>query len=340
MTGRTTLRQVAERAGVAIGTASAVFADKSWVSEQVRTAVRAAAEELGYQPRPRRPEHGDVTDLGFLATVDETFSVANPYFARVLHGAQQACAERGIALHYEVVDPDSGRLPLCVQRRQVSGVLVLGHDIDRAYLERVVERRVPCVLLEHAPVDLPVDHVRHDDERGGHLAGRHLLALPGTPRTPGLITGEAKVSPVGDRTRGFRRALEEAGVTLDPAHVRSGTLDVASGMRCMNELLALPDPPSAVFCANDETAFGALEAVRARGLRVPEDIAVMGYDDVPQAEHTDPPLTTIATGKELIGTQAVWHLLERLRHPDLVTRDTRLGVRLVERASTTGTASS
>ncbi|MFI9123536.1 LacI family DNA-binding transcriptional regulator [Streptomyces bikiniensis] len=336
MTRKATLRQVAEHAGVAIGTASAVFADKQWVSSRVRDAVRQAADELGYEPRQKRPEPAPVTDVAFISWAGEAFSPANPYFAAVLHGAQQACADLGISLHYEVADPARGGLPQAVERGQVSGLLLLSYASDSEYLERIVERGVPCVLLEHEPIALPVDHVRHDDELGGYLAGKHLLSLAKSPRMPGVITADENITPARARLAGFRRALDEANVAFDPRYVLRGTFDVASGLRCMNALLDLDVPPRAVFCANDESALGALEAARARGLDVPGDVAVMGFDDVPLAARAEPPLTTIATDKHLIGVQAVRHLLDRVGNPAMTSRDTRLAVRLVQRASTRG----
>ncbi|MEV0849642.1 LacI family DNA-binding transcriptional regulator [Streptomyces sp. NPDC049954] len=336
MAGRATMREVADRAGVAIGTVSAVFAGKTWVSARTRTAVREAAEEIGYTPPARGLARPAVTDLGFVSWVEEAFSPANPYFARVLHGAQQACADHGISLRFEVADPASAPLPLCVERAEVAGVLVLGHAVDDAYLRRVLDRGVPAVLLECEPTGLSVDHVRHDDEKGGHLAAAHLLSLGRVPRMPGVVSADERITPVRARLAGLRRALTEAGVGFDPRYVRPGTLDMAGGLRGMTELLALPVPPSTVLCANDESALGALEALRLRGLRVPDDVAVAGYDDIPHAQVSDPPLTTVATDKELVGAQAVWHLLERLRRPHIASRDTRLAVRLVKRASTLG----
>ncbi|MEU5665124.1 LacI family DNA-binding transcriptional regulator [Streptomyces longwoodensis] len=335
MATRVTLRQVAETAGVSIGTASAVFTEKDWVSEPVKASVVEAARVLGYQPRRRRAEaEPPVTDIGFVSWAGEAFSPANPYYARVLHGAQQACAGQGIALTYEVVDPGTGRLPLCVERGQVSGLLVLSYGSDREYLRRIIEAGVACVLLEHTPLDLPVDHVRHDDENGGYLATRHLLELDRPGPVPALITAPENIAPATWRLRGYRRALEEHGLRFDPQYVRYCDFDVPGGHQAMLGLLDLPVPPTSVFCANDESALGALDALRGRGLRVPQDVALVGYDDVPLAEHASPPLTTIAADKELIGAQAVWHLLERLRHPGVASRDTRLAVRLVRRGST------
>lgn len=333
-----TLREVADRAGVSIGTASAVFANKAWVSETVRTSVRDAAEEIGYRPRERRtmaPAAGvEVTTIGFVSQFNEMFSPVNPYFASVLFGAQQACAELGVSMNYEVIDPRAGQLPLSVERRQVSGLLVLSHAADRGYLRRIIDAGVPCVLLEHADIQVPVDYVRHDDEAGALQATRHLLDLGHVDPVPAIITGPADVFPAEVRLQGYLRALDERGLTADPAYIRRNNFNVPTGVEQMHRLLDLPVPPTAVFCANDETAIGSLEALRQRGKKVPRDVSVVGYDDVASAAHTVPALTTVAADKELLGVQAVWHLMERIRRPALSGRDTRLAVRFVERAST------
>jgi DNA-binding LacI/PurR family transcriptional regulator len=333
-----TLREVADRAGVSIGTASAVFSNKAWVSETVRTSVRDAAEEIGYRPRERRtmaPAAGaQVTTIGFLSQFNEMFSPVNPYFAEVLFGAQRACAELNVSMNYEVIDPRSGQVPLSVERRQVNGLLVLSHAADRDYLRRIVDAGLPCVLLEHTDVGLPVDYVRHDDEAGAEDATRHLLDLGHVDPVPAIITGPTDVLPAEVRLRGYLRALEKRGLTADPAYIRRNNFNVPTGAEEMNRLLDLPIPPTAVFCGNDETAIGALEALRQRGKKVPRDVSIVGYDDVAAAAYTVPALTTVAADKELLGAQAVWHLMERIRRPAMNARDTRLAVRLVERAST------
>jgi LacI family transcriptional regulator len=336
---RSTLRAVAERAGVSIGTASAVFANKAWVSTSARSAVRGAADELGYQPRERRNGGAGggrpVTNIGFVAQISEMFSPAGPSFASVLFGAQQACAELNISMNYEVSDPAAGQLPLSVERRQVSGLLLFGHGSDREYLRRIIDTGVACVLLGHAETELPVDHVRHDDETGAYRATRHLLDLGHVDPPPAIITGDPEVLPAEVRLGGYRRALAERNLTVQESYVRRSTFDVAGGAARMAELLDLPVPPTAVFCANDESAVGALETLRKRGREVPRDVSLIGYDDIATAAHTVPPLTTVAADKELLGAQAVWHLLERIKRPTMNGRDTRLSVRLVERSSTT-----
>ncbi|MFG1688438.1 LacI family DNA-binding transcriptional regulator [Nonomuraea sp. NPDC049269] len=331
--GRATLKEVAERAGVSIGTASAVFSGKSWVSPDTGSAVRQAAEELGYRPRARRAA-AESGMIGFVSWATDMFSPANPYYGPVLFGAQQACAELGMSMTYEVVQPDADRLPLCVERGQVAGLLMLSLAPDRAYLRRILDAGVPCVLLEHAVEELPVDHVRHDDETGGYLATRHLLELGHTGPPPAVITADDRIVPAARRLAGYRRALAEHGLRPDPAYIRRGDFSFETGYEQMAALLALPVPPTAVFCANDESALGALDAMRDRGLRVPHDISVVGYDDVAMAARAAPPLTTIAADKELLGAQAVWHLAQRVRRPGMTSRDTQIAVELVRRQST------
>ncbi|MBP2703705.1 LacI family DNA-binding transcriptional regulator [Microbispora sp. RL4-1S] len=332
VTGRSTLKEVAERAGVSIGTASAVFAGKPWVSSATGSVVRRAAEELGYRPRPRRGAE-PTGMIGFVARASEQFSPDDPYYAPVLFGAQQACAELGLSLTYEAI-PLGGRLPLCVERGQADGLLMLSLGSDRDYLARILGAGVSCVLLEHAVGDLPVDHVRHDDETGGYLATRHLLDLGHTDPPPAIITAGDHIVPAARRLAGYRRALAEAGLRADPAYLRRSEFSVRTGHEQTTALLDLPVPPTAVFCANDLSAIGALDALRERGLRVPGDVSVVGYDDIATAAHTSPPLTTVASDKELLGAQAVWHLVERMRRPGMTSRDTRLAVHLAERAST------
>ena len=335
---RSTLRAVAERAGVSIGTASAAFAGKAWVSDSARASIRTAAEELDYHPRARRGSTAvappPVTSIGFLSQPSEMFAPGSPYAAAVLFGAQQACAQLNISMNYEVSDPASGRLPLSVERREVGGVLLLGHGCDRDYLRRIIDTSIACVLLEHGDVGLEVDYVRHDDADGGYRATGHLLDLGHVDPAPAIITGPADVLPAQQRLAGYARALAERGLAVEPVYLRRADLSAAGGGAAMAELLDLPVPPTAVFCANDETALGALETLRCRGVQVPRDISVVGYDDIRTAAHTVPPLTTVASDKELLGAQAVWHLLERIRQPGLTSRDTRLAVRLIERAST------
>ncbi|MET9022070.1 LacI family DNA-binding transcriptional regulator [Actinopolymorpha sp. NPDC004070] len=335
---RSTLREVAARAGVSIGTASGVFTSNAAVSEQARKAVLAAAEEIGYQPRRRPAESlaAGVSAFGLLARGEHYVGPANPFYGPVLYGAQSAIAALGVSLVMETLhdgDRDSRALPLVLRRRQAQGLLLAGYHEQR-YVERLLETGTPCVLIDHLVEDLPVDCVRADDHRGGYLATTHLLDLGHRNPPPAIITGPSTAYSITARLAGYHQALAEYGVPADPAYVRGGRLSAESGREEMAALLDLPVPPTSVFCGNDNTALGAIDLLRERGIAVPTDVSVIGYDDIAMAAHSVPGLTTIAVDKELLGMQAVWNLTERLRFPHMGWRETRVGVHLVVRGST------
>ncbi|MEQ7126125.1 LacI family DNA-binding transcriptional regulator [Actinopolymorpha sp. B11F2] len=366
---RTTLRQVAERAGVSMGTASAVFSGRAAVSTASRHAVERAASALGYRPALRRTTVQPTDDtavpgvrsIGLVIRLMEHSLRTNPFYSSVLEGAQGVCATLGLSLSYELVvgidrhDP----LPLSVQRREAHGLLLVGYLPDHT-VDQITATGVPCVLVDngvslgsthslggaHSPGGThslggvrgaraaTLDAVRNDDERGGYLAVRHLLDLGHTDPVPAMIAGPAEFPSISDRLRGYRRAIVDAGYTVDPELIRTTTLSPTGGRAQMAELLDLPTPPTAVFCCNDATALGALATLRERGISVPEDISVVGYDDIELAGQAAPPLTTVRVDKELMGAQSVWHLLQRIRRPAMSGRETLLEVSLVVRDST------
>lgn len=335
---RATLREVAVRAGVSIGTASGVFTSNPSVSDQAREAVLGAAAEIGYHPR-RRPFQAlanGITTIGLLARAEHYVGPANPFYGPVLYGAQSAIAELGLSLVVETLhdrELNANHTPLVVQRRQAQGLLLAG-PIDPDYIAMLLSAGAPCVVIDHRAEELPVDCVRADDHQGGYLATRHLIDLGHRDPPPAIITGPATSYSVMTRLKGYRHALSEAGLSADPRYVRAGRLTAESGREAMAALLDLPVPPTAVFCGNDNTALGAIDLLRDRGVAVPRDFSVIGYDDIAMAAHSVPGLTTIAVDKELLGMQAVWNLVERLRLPRMGVRDTRIGVHLVRRNST------
>ncbi|HEY8454344.1 MAG TPA: LacI family DNA-binding transcriptional regulator [Actinopolymorphaceae bacterium] len=336
---RPTLREVAKLAGVSIGTASGVLSDKGSASPETRAAVVAAAQELGYTRRPRSSSTsvGTLTTAGVIARQLHFPSPGNPFYMEVLNGAQRACANLGIALSLEMVEETgerAGQLPLIVQRRLAQGLLVLGF-LETHYVRKLHDAGTPCVVVDHSLDDLPVDCVRSEDEHGGYLATSHLLDLGHLDPPPAMIVGLPQLRPVADRLAGYRRALAERRLRPPASYVQQAVdLSQPAGRAAMEALLDLPRPPTAVFCSNDSTALGALEALRARGVRVPEDFSVIGYDDMQMAAHSLPPLTTIHTDIDLLGAQAVWHLAQRVANPGMTRRITKLAVSLLRRAST------
>src|SRR5690606_28840083 len=245
-------------------------------------------------------------------------------------------AEIGIGLMYETVEErgdNAWHLPLMLRPTAVQGIVLMGY-VSTTFVERVNACGLPAVLIDHSIPEGAIDTVCNDDESGARLATKRLLDLGHRDPPPAVIAGPLEHGSLHHRMRGYRRALEDAGVPYDVTYVRIGNLVAASGYEHANALLDLPRPPTAVFCFNDLMAIGALNALHERGLSVPRDLAVNGHDDIDLAAHTNPPLTTVHVDKDLLGMQAVWHLVERLKHPDIPPRDTRLPVHIVERSTT------
>ncbi|MEQ7008136.1 LacI family DNA-binding transcriptional regulator [Actinopolymorpha sp. B17G11] len=335
---RSTLRDVAQRAGVSVGTASGVFTSNSSVSDEARAAVLAAASEIGYHPRRRQTKEfaTGITTFGLLARAEHYVGPSNPFYGPVLYGAQWAVGELGLSLVLETLrdEPSSHhQMPLIVERRQAQGLLLAGY-VSAEYITAILRTGTPCVVIDHHAAGVAVDSVCADDHRGGYLATMHLLELGHRDPPPAIITGPSTATSIEARFAGYRDALTESGIPVEDAYVREGRLSAESGRDEMRALLDLTTPPTAVFCCNDNTAIGAIDLLREKGIAVPDEFSVIGYDDIDMAAQTVPRLTTIAVDKEHLGMQAVWNLAQRVRHPQMGVRDTRLRVHLVERSST------
>lgn len=334
---RATLREVAERAGVAVSTASGVFSRKTFVAPGTRALVLAAAEDLGYRPKHftllPSPGAREVTTLGVLTRWSHQNSVANPFFGPVLQGVEQACAKIGITVAFEVVGDRAPELPMLIKRGLVQGLIAVSAH-EPQYLRELLDTGVACVLVDHSVEEPSVDTVRDDDERSGYAATRHLLEAGHTRPAPAMIAGPTPMTSIAERVVGYRRALNEFGVAFEPGYLLHDVeLNPSGGRAAMARLLDLPVPPTAVFCSSDTVAIGALATLAERGIAVPDQVSIIGHDDIDLAAHTSPPLSTMHVDKRLLGAQAVWHLVQRLENPDLAIRETRLQVSLVRRQS-------
>lgn len=334
---RVGLREVAERAGVSIGTASRVFNGKSWISPETHKLVRKAAEELGYLPgssalRDHQKQKA-VTTVGLIVRTMEIPLLANPFYLHIFHAVEQICSAEGISLMYASVEENMERiedLPMMIQRQQVQGLLVLGYFVPE-FFSLLQKFDLPIVLVDHELPSSGVDVVNFDDEQGGYLATRYLLDAGHSH--PAIIAGPLKYLSIQKRLSGYRRALASYGIAYDEAFVRWGDMDLAGGYREMLSLLEMQQPPTAVFCCNDLMAVGAMGALRAHNRAIPEDCSIVGYDDIALIERLDPPLTTIRAETALLGKQGLELLLERIMSPTIVPRRITFEVRLIERES-------
>jgi LacI family transcriptional regulator len=304
-----TIAQVADRAGVSPTTVSHVLSGKRLVGAETRGAVQAAIRELGY--RPNNVARNLRTRRSHMVAVVVP-DITNPFYGVLTRGLADAADAAGYGSYVCNTDglPDrEQRLLEDVLDRGADGiVLASGEVASSASLGEGVQTPIVCVgeALDHPFVDL----VRADDEVGANAATRHLLARGATRIA--MIEGPATGG--FPRSEGFRAALQEAGRIPDPRLLVRGDWTRRGGREAMHVLLAGPERPDAVFCANDLMAIGALDAARELGLRVPEDVRIAGFDDIEAASLVSPALTTIANPAYETGRSAGKLLLDRLQH--------------------------
>ncbi len=310
-----TLKDVAERAGVSIRTVSNVVNDYEHVTDEMRQRVQIALKELNYQPnisaRYLRNKRS-----GMLAYAIPDLS--NVYFSDIGNAIIAAAEEHAYSV---LIDHTNGE-------REKEKLVVHGlrpHMIDGVILSPLAlepedmitrQREIPVVLLGERFLNVPYDHVTYDNVIAARIAVEHLIGL-GRRRIAAL--GMQRIS-IGEtetarfRLQGYMQALTDAKLAIDQELIVRDipTFSRVNGARGVRQLLALPSPPDAIFCFNDLIALGAIRALHDAGLRVPEDVAVIGFDDIEDGRFMIPSLTTIAPDKKRIGELAVSFLLGRI----------------------------
>jgi LacI family transcriptional regulator len=331
---RVTREDVAARAGVSTAVVSYVLNNGPRpVAPETRARVEAAIEELGYYPNElaRGLRMQQTCTVGLIIP-----NLNNPAYAQIATSLKSVCLEHG----YLVLLCNTGRDQMLEKRfvqmlraKQVDGVVIIpSHDPQEA-VGLLAEAHIPSVVLEH---DLPGSHcIVVDDLVGGRLATQHLLDLG--HRRIGFIRYTAFTTISGLRLDGYRQSLAAAGIEVDPALLIECDDSYAAGCEAMDRLLTVADPPTAVFTHNDVLALGAMHAVQRRGLAIPDDISIVGYDDTASSAYFNPPLTTVRLPTDEIGREAAIMILDLAqRERDLLPpqRTTTLPVQLIVRGST------
>jgi DNA-binding LacI/PurR family transcriptional regulator len=310
--GSSNLRDVAAAAGVSVKTVSNVVNGYAHVSDVTRAKVQQAIDELRYRPNlsARNLRQGR-SGLVALAVPE----LEMPYFAEMANHIVRAAEARGWTVLIDQTDGTAERENLVlngIRRHLIDGVIFNPLATGRRELEARLDQ-TPIVLLGERVYGGPVDHVSIDNAAAAQAAVTHLLELG---RTRIAAIGEQRRRSSGTarlRLRGYTNALKAAGLQVDPDLVRSSdSYHRADGAAEMEALLALPQPPDAVFCFNDLIALGALRTLLDRGVRVPEDVAVVGFDDIDECAYSTPSLTTVAPDKAGIAAMAVDLLASRL----------------------------
>ncbi|TWF96116.1 LacI family DNA-binding transcriptional regulator [Saccharopolyspora dendranthemae] len=323
------IKDVARLAGVSIGTVSNVVNRPQLVSDETRRRVQSAIDELGYvRDESARQLRAGSSRIMALLVLD----LANPFFVDLARGAEEAAHEAGLNVitcnSGQRVELESSYLSMLAEQR-VRGVLLSPVDTAGERLHAFARSGIPRVFVDRTVPEVQGSSVAVDDVTGGALAARHLAETG--HREIAMVNGPAVLAQCRDRESGARSVLEGADVRLSV--LESAALDVASGRDAGARLLGMSPRPTAVFCANDLLALGLLQAMVAAGVRVPEEMAIVGYDDIEFAGAAAVPLTSVRQPARKLGRTAAELLIaetsgERaVRHrrlvfqPELVVRD-------------------
>jgi DNA-binding LacI/PurR family transcriptional regulator len=329
------LEQVAARAGVGRGTVSRVVNNEAGVKDSTRRAVQRAIAELGYVPNlAARSLAGRRADAVALVMTERDWRLfGEPFFSETVRSVGDALTDTSVQLLLTLVRTDAERQRFVEYARggRVDGVLLMSVRAEDRLPDMLADAGIPVVLLGRRSGDEQVTSVDADNVGGARAAVGHLIS--GGRRSIATITGRLDMYVAQCRLRGYQQALAAAGLDSDPSWTVEGDFTEASGRRAMAELLDRHPDVDAVLAASDTMAAGALAVLRAAGRRVPEDVAVIGFDDFELAQHTDPPLTTVRQPLEEIGHTMVRLLLEEMEQPEVAWRHVILRTRLVVRGS-------
>ncbi|MEU2508486.1 LacI family DNA-binding transcriptional regulator [Streptomyces sp. NPDC007863] len=328
---RPTLAVIAAEAGVSQATVSKVINGRSDVAPSTRERIEGLLQAHHYLPpgRPGRGRRSGLVDL-IIGGLDSAWAV------EILRGVEAECAQRSVATVVSLVPPGEAApsswtaLPA---RHHSDGVILVTASVTHA--QRAQVERTGAALVVIDPIDLPgngVPSVGATNWAGGLAATEHLLELG--HRRIAAIGGRKEMLCSQARIDGYRAALERAGIEVDRALIRFGDFQHEGGFRCAQELLALPEPPTAVFAGSDQQAMGVYEAARQGGLSIPGDLSVVGFDDLPMCDWLSPPLTTVRQPLEEMGRVAARTLFQLLDGQPLVSPRMELSTELKVRLST------
>jgi len=288
---RNDIRTVAERAGFSIATVSRTINGVPTVDPKIAKKVWATIKELGYQPntQARALVSGRSRLFGLIIS-----DITNPFFPELIQGFEDIAVNFG----YEILIGSTGHDPKLMERvidrmlqRNVEGAAVMTFGIEETVLDRLAARGVPLVFIDVAPDEKGMSTLTVDYAKGISQAVQHLAVLG--HRRIGFIAGPAGLHSAVLREEAFRSAMTDIGLPPPPEYIVRGDHTLEGGTEAMGSLLRLKSPPTAVMCSNDMTAIGVLHATADAGLKVPEQMSVIGFDDIHIARYMIPPLTTI-----------------------------------------------
>lgn len=326
------MKDVARLAGVSTSTVSHVINKDRFVSDAITEKVDAAIKALNYAPSAlaRSLKLNQTRTIGMLITAS-----TNPFYSELVRGVERSCFERGYSLVLCNTEGDEQRMNRNLEtlmQKRVDGLLLLCTETHQPSLE-IMQRypSIPSVMMDWAPFDGDSDLIQDNSLLGGDMATRYLIER-GYTRIA-CISGPLDKTPARLRLEGYREAMHNAQLAIPDGYEITSNFEFGGGLDAMQKLLAHPERPDAVFVGNDAMAVGVYQALYQAGLRIPQDMAVIGYDDIELARYMTPPLTTIHQPKDELGELAIDVLIHRIAQPGQKQQRMQLTPELVVRGS-------
>ncbi|KWW46276.1 transcriptional regulator [Vibrio cholerae] len=327
-----TMKDIARLAGVSTSTVSHVINKSRFVSDEIAERVNNAAQQLNYAPSAlaRSLKMNRTKTIGMLVTTS-----TNPFFGEVVKGVERSCYHQGYNLILCNTEGDNQRMKASINtllQKRVDGLLLMCSTLEGERLD-VFDRYpdIPIVVMDWGPILFASDKIQDNSLQGGYMAAKHLIECG--HKEIGCITGPLIRHQAQMRYEGYKRALAEAGIAINPDWIVESDFECEGGYQAFEKLYQRGKLPSALFVSNDMMAMGVIQAANQRGLQVPDDLSLIGYDDVHIAKFMTPALTTIHQPKYRLGKAAVDTLLYRLENPDTTAQVVQLEPTLVVRNS-------
>jgi len=327
-----TMKDIAKLAGVSTSTVSHVINQSRYVSEEISAKVQSAAKELNYAPSAlaRSLKMNRTRTIGLLVTTS-----TNPFFGEVVKGVERRCYEQNYNLILCNTEGDDARMKASIStllEKRVDGLLLLCSTLEGQYLDIFeLYPNIPTVVMDWGETHFTSDKINDNSEHGGYLAGKHLIEHGHTEI--GCITGPLNRYQAQIRFAGFKKAMSEADLPVKDNWIIESNFECDGGYDAFNQLFKGEEMPSALFVCNDMMAMGVINAAAEHGVKIPQDLSLIGYDDIYISKFMVPPLTTIHQPKFRLGKAAVDRLLQRIDNGESDSKQVQLEPTLVTRNS-------
>lgn len=331
-----TIKDVAKKAGVSISTVSKVINNAPTISDITKVRVKQIMEELNYYPNSiaRSFVSQNSYNIGILMELKRSYAFLNPYLYEILGGIEEVAQQNGYFLTLSNINSvmyNRNALDKIVMGKRFDGLIIHVAALTKSMIQRLEELEFPFIVIGQPAFECGVCWIDINNKLAGEIVTNHLID-EGYKRIA-FIGGIQKDRISANRQNGYKNALLNKGVKIEKYYIKEGGTTLEEGFRLMNELLDLPNPPDSVVCTNNFIAFGGIKAIQSRGLKIPGDIAVVGFDNYPLSQLTDPQLTVVDIDVFELGVQAANALMNKLKNPNLQVQYSMLSPTLIVRES-------